>query len=48
MGPVENNLLADLRLHLPDGAFRCLPSVVRLLLAVVLNIRNRKPVCITS
>jgi len=46
MGQVEGNLLADLRLNLPDGALRPLPSIVRLLLAVVLNTQNRKPVCL--
>jgi hypothetical protein len=46
MGQVEGNLLADLRLHLTDGALRPFPSIVRLLLAVVLNPQNRKPVCL--
>jgi hypothetical protein len=46
MGQVEGNLLADLRLHLPDGALRPFPSILRLLLAAVLNTRNRKPVCL--
>jgi len=46
MGQDEGNFLADLRLHLADGATKSLPSIVELLLAVVLNPRNRKPVCI--
>jgi hypothetical protein len=46
MGQVEGNLLADLRLHLPDGALGPFPSIVRLLLALVLNTQNRKPVCL--